>query len=38
MTLRGEGIAQEFEKIVEDYVAKRFGAKADAEAASLKVK
>ena len=33
MTLRGEGIAQEFEKIVEDYVAKRFGAKVDAEAA-----
>jgi (E)-4-hydroxy-3-methylbut-2-enyl-diphosphate synthase len=30
MTLRGEGIAQEFEKIVEDYVAKRFGGKADA--------
>jgi (E)-4-hydroxy-3-methylbut-2-enyl-diphosphate synthase len=32
MTLRGEGIAQEFEKIVEDYVAKRFGAKLDAMA------
>ena len=30
MTLRGEGIAQEFEKIVEDYVARRFGGKADA--------
>lgn len=28
MTLRGEGIAQEFEKIVEDYVARRFGATA----------
>ena len=33
MTLRGEGIAQEFEKIVEDYVAKRFGGKTDASAA-----
>jgi (E)-4-hydroxy-3-methylbut-2-enyl-diphosphate synthase len=28
MTLRGEGIAREFEKIVEDYVARRFGANA----------
>ena len=28
MTLRGEGIAQEFEKIVEDYVQRRFGAGA----------
>ncbi|MGO9392681.1 flavodoxin-dependent (E)-4-hydroxy-3-methylbut-2-enyl-diphosphate synthase [Rhodoblastus sp.] len=27
MTLRGEGIAKEFEKIVEDYVAQRFGGK-----------
>ncbi|MGO9942650.1 MAG: flavodoxin-dependent (E)-4-hydroxy-3-methylbut-2-enyl-diphosphate synthase [Rhodoblastus sp.] len=27
MTLRGEGIAKEFEKIVEDYVARRFGGK-----------
>ena len=27
MTLRGEGIAQEFEKLVTDYVAQRFGAK-----------
>jgi (E)-4-hydroxy-3-methylbut-2-enyl-diphosphate synthase len=33
MTLRGEGIARDFEKIVEDYVAKRFGDKADASAA-----
>jgi (E)-4-hydroxy-3-methylbut-2-enyl-diphosphate synthase len=33
MTLRGEGIAQEFEKIVEDYVARRFGGKSDASAA-----
>ena len=33
MTLRGEGIAREFETIVEDYVAKRFGGKADASAA-----
>lgn len=27
LTLRGEGIAQEFQKIVEDYVERRFGAK-----------
>ncbi|MDI9848387.1 flavodoxin-dependent (E)-4-hydroxy-3-methylbut-2-enyl-diphosphate synthase [Rhodoblastus sp. 17X3] len=33
MTLRGEGIAQDFEKIVEDYVARRFGGKSDASAA-----
>jgi (E)-4-hydroxy-3-methylbut-2-enyl-diphosphate synthase len=33
MTLRGEGIAQEFEKIVEEYVARRFGGKSDASAA-----
>ncbi len=33
MTLRGEGIAKEFEKIVEDYVAQRFGGKTDASAA-----
>ena len=26
MTLRGEGIAQEFHKIVEDYIERRFGA------------
>ena len=25
MTLRGEGIAQEFQRIVEDYIRKRFG-------------
>jgi (E)-4-hydroxy-3-methylbut-2-enyl-diphosphate synthase len=31
MTLRGEGIAQEFEKVVEDYVSRRFGGKADAD-------
>ncbi|HWP17492.1 MAG TPA: flavodoxin-dependent (E)-4-hydroxy-3-methylbut-2-enyl-diphosphate synthase, partial [Burkholderiaceae bacterium] len=30
VTLRGEGIAQEFQKIVEDYVERRFGAKATA--------
>lgn len=30
LTLRGEGIAQEFQKIVEDYIAKRFGAQAQA--------
>ena len=28
MTLRGEGIAQEFHKIVEDYIERRFGAAA----------
>ncbi len=33
MTLRGEGIAKEFEKVVEDYVAQRFGGKADISAA-----
>jgi (E)-4-hydroxy-3-methylbut-2-enyl-diphosphate synthase len=27
-TLRGEGIAREFEQIVTDYVAQRFGGKA----------
>jgi len=32
-TLRGEGIAQEFEKIVTDYVAQRFGGKASDTAA-----
>ena len=26
LTLRGEGIAQEFHRIVEDYIEKRFGA------------
>lgn len=30
MTLRGEGIVQEFHKIVEDYVERRFGAAANA--------
>ena len=29
MTLRGEGIAADFEKIVEEYVARRFGDKAE---------
>ncbi|MBS0304843.1 MAG: flavodoxin-dependent (E)-4-hydroxy-3-methylbut-2-enyl-diphosphate synthase [Proteobacteria bacterium] len=28
LTLRGEGIAQEFQQIVEDYIARRFGAGA----------
>ena len=32
-TLRGDGIANEFEKIVEDYVAKRFGGKTQSSAA-----
>jgi (E)-4-hydroxy-3-methylbut-2-enyl-diphosphate synthase len=32
-TLRGEGIAQEFEKIVSDYVAQRFGGKSQSSAA-----
>ena len=32
-TLRGRGIAKEFEKIVEDYVALRFGAKTESSAA-----
>jgi len=27
MTLRGEGIAEEFVKIVDDYIAKRYGAR-----------
>ncbi len=31
MTLRGEGIAEEFVRIVDDYVAKRFGAEAKAK-------
>jgi (E)-4-hydroxy-3-methylbut-2-enyl-diphosphate synthase len=26
LTLRGEGIAQDFQKIVEDYIERRFGA------------
>jgi (E)-4-hydroxy-3-methylbut-2-enyl-diphosphate synthase len=25
MTLRGEGIAQDFQKVVENYIEKRFG-------------
>ena len=33
LTLRGEGIAKEFEKLVEDYVAQRFGGKAGVDAA-----
>ncbi len=32
-TLRGEGIAQEFEKLVNDYVAQRFGGKSQDTAA-----
>ena len=36
MTLRGEGIAQEFKQIVEDYVVRRFGgAQTAAEALHL---
>ena len=31
LTLRGEGIAQEFQRIVEDYIAKRFGAAAQVQ-------
>ena len=31
MTLRGEGIAQEFQRVVEDYIDKRFGAPAALE-------
>jgi (E)-4-hydroxy-3-methylbut-2-enyl-diphosphate synthase len=33
MTLRGAGIAQEFQAIVEDYVARRYGAQAARETA-----
>ncbi|PWB81527.1 MAG: 4-hydroxy-3-methylbut-2-en-1-yl diphosphate synthase [Methylocystaceae bacterium] len=33
VTLRGEGIAQEFTRIVDDYVARRFGGVEDGEAA-----
>jgi (E)-4-hydroxy-3-methylbut-2-enyl-diphosphate synthase len=33
MTLRGEGIAEEFTRIVEDYVAGRFGGADKGEAA-----
>ncbi len=32
LTLRGEGIATEFQKIVENYIAQRFGAKQQAAA------
>jgi (E)-4-hydroxy-3-methylbut-2-enyl-diphosphate synthase len=32
MTLRGEGIAQEFQKVVENYIEKRFGRVSDAAA------
>ena len=35
MTLRGEGIAEEFHKIVEDYIERRFGT-ADAAALTLR--
>ncbi len=35
LTLRGAGIAQEFQKIVEDYIAQRFGAVASAPAATV---
>ena len=31
LTLRGEGIAQEFQQIVESYIEKRFGANLAAE-------
>jgi (E)-4-hydroxy-3-methylbut-2-enyl-diphosphate synthase len=33
MTLRGEGIVQEFHRIVEDYIERRFGALAVADTA-----
>jgi (E)-4-hydroxy-3-methylbut-2-enyl-diphosphate synthase len=32
MTLRGENIAQDFQRVVEDYIEKRFGTKADVAA------
>jgi (E)-4-hydroxy-3-methylbut-2-enyl-diphosphate synthase len=32
MTLRGDTIAQDFQRVVEDYIEKRFGAKADVAA------
>ena len=32
MTLRGDTIAQDFQRVVEDYIEKRFGTKADATA------
>jgi (E)-4-hydroxy-3-methylbut-2-enyl-diphosphate synthase len=31
MTLRGEGIAEDFKQIVEDYVVRRFGGAQNAE-------
>jgi (E)-4-hydroxy-3-methylbut-2-enyl-diphosphate synthase len=34
LTLRGEGIAREFQQIVEDYIARRFGARAAASEAA----
>ena len=37
MTLRGEGIAREFHKIVENYIERRFGATSSATAASTPV-
>ena len=36
LTLRGDTIAQEFQKIVEDYIEKRFGAHAAAQALRVK--
>ena len=33
MTLRGENIADEFQAIVEDYIAKRYGSSGNSEAA-----
>ena len=33
MTLRGEGIAQEFQKVVENYIEQRFGQRSAADAA-----
>ncbi len=35
LTLRGEGIATEFQKIVEDYIARRFGATAQAHTGTV---
>jgi (E)-4-hydroxy-3-methylbut-2-enyl-diphosphate synthase len=34
LTLRGEGIAQDFQRIVEDYIEKRFGAQQPAAASA----
>ena len=33
MTLRGDGIAEEFIRIVDDYVARRYGAREAGKAA-----